>query len=56
MQIQGKLYNLGFYTDSIDGRWGKNSKAALSKFRASQGLSAYPLWDLETQKALLPNL
>lgn len=56
MQIQGKLHNLGFYTDTIDGRWGKNSKTALTRFRASHGLPAYPLWDLETQKALLPNL
>lgn len=55
-QIQGKLYNLGFYTGRIDGRWGKGSRAALGRFRASMGLPSHPHWDMETQKALLPDL
>ena len=56
IQIQGKLYNLGFYTGRIDGRWDKNSRSALARFRASMGLPPHPHWDMETQKALLPDL
>lgn len=52
--VQQALAAQGLYKGKIDGLFGKRSKAALSRFRASMALPATPVWDLETQAALLP--
>lgn len=52
--VQQALAAQGLYKGKIDGLFGKRSKAALSRFRASMALPATPAWDLETQAALLP--
>lgn len=52
--VQQALAAQGLYKGKIDGLFGKRSKAALSRFRASMALPATPTWDLETQAALLP--
>jgi TolB-like protein len=53
-RVQQALAAQGLYKGKIDGIWGKRSKAALSRFRASMALPANANWDLETQSALLP--
>jgi peptidoglycan hydrolase-like protein with peptidoglycan-binding domain len=53
-RVQQALAAQGLYTGKIDGIWGKRSKAALSRYRASMALPATPVWDLQTQAALLP--
>jgi TolB-like protein len=53
-RVQQALAAQGLYTGKIDGIFGKRSKAALSRFRASMALPATPVWDLQTQAALLP--
>jgi TolB-like protein len=53
-RIQQALAAQGLYKAKIDGVWGKKSKAALSRFRASLALPATPNWDQQTQTALLP--
>jgi TolB-like protein len=53
-RVQQALAAQGLYKGKIDGIFGKRSKAALSRFRASLALPATPAWDLETQSALLP--
>ncbi|MDP3430911.1 MAG: FlgO family outer membrane protein [Desulfomicrobium sp.] len=52
--VQQALAAQGLYKGKIDGLFGKRSKAALSRFRASMALPATPAWDLQTQSALLP--
>jgi TolB-like protein len=53
-RVQQALAAQGLYTGKIDGIFGKRSKAALSRYRASMALPATPVWDLQTQAALLP--
>lgn len=53
-RVQQALAAQGLYKGKIDGIFGKRSQAALSRFRASMALPATPVWDLETQTALLP--
>lgn len=53
-RVQQALAAQGLYKGKIDGIWGKRSKAALSRFRASMALPATPHWDSATQAALLP--
>ena len=53
-RVQQALAAQGLYKGKIDGIFGKRSKAALSRFRASMALSAAPVWDIQTQMALLP--
>ena len=53
-RVQQALAAQGLYKGKIDGIFGKRSKAALSRYRASMALPATPVWDLETQAALLP--
>lgn len=53
-QVQQALAAQGLYTGKVDGIWGKQSKAALMRFRSSLGLPATSDWNLETQSALLP--
>lgn len=53
-RVQQALAAQGLYKGKIDGIFGKQSKAALSRYRASLALPANPAWDLQTQSALLP--
>jgi len=53
-RVQQALHAQGLYRGKIDGVWGRKSRAALARFRASIALPATADWDLDTQKALLP--
>ena len=53
-RVQQALAAQGLNPGKIDGLWGKKSKAALARFRASLALPATSQWDLPTQNALLP--
>lgn len=53
-RVQQALAAQGLYTGRIDGVWGKKSKAALARFRASMAMPATAHWDQATQAALLP--
>lgn len=53
-RVQQALAAQGLYKGKIDGLWGKRSKAALARFRASLAMPATPDWDPATQAALLP--
>lgn len=46
--IQTRLAELQYYKDKIDGIWGKNSRAALSRFKTERQLAG-TAWDLSTQ-------
>lgn len=49
--IQTRLAELQYYKNKIDGIWGKNSRAALSRFKADRQLSG-TAWDMQTQMEL----
>ncbi len=51
--IQQRLFALGFYTDTVDGYWGPNSRLALRDFKIAQGLSPNDVFDARTEAALL---
>ncbi|GAB6110944.1 FlgO family outer membrane protein [Desulfomicrobium salsuginis] len=53
-RVQQALAAQGLYKGKIDGAWGKRSKAALARFRASLAMPAAAQWDRATQDALLP--
>jgi hypothetical protein len=50
--IQSRLAELGFYTSTVDGAFGKGSRAALGQFKATNGLGEDTNWDMPTQQAL----
>ncbi|SDB21118.1 hypothetical protein SAMN05660653_01011 [Desulfonatronum thiosulfatophilum] len=50
--IQTRLAELNYYTDRIDGLWGKNSRAALNRFKSARQLASPTAWDLSTQREL----
>ncbi len=52
-KIQSRLAELGFYTSTIDGIWGKGSRGALIEFKKSKGLPATGDWDMTVQQMLL---
>ena len=39
-QKQALLAYLGYYVDSIDGKWGTNSRTAANAFKAEYGMEA----------------
>lgn len=51
-QRQCLLFYLGYYTGSIDGKWGKKSTAATKKFQAEYGIESNGVCDTATEKAL----
>ena len=53
--IQKRLKELGFYTGSVDGVFGPESREALRNFRVRNGMSYADEWDRETQQKLLSN-
>ena len=50
--IQGRLAGLGFYRGTIDGVWGRNSRAALRAFKEKNALANPEEWDKDTQLLL----
>ena len=50
--LQGRLHDLGYYTDVIDGQFGAATKAAVIDFQRANGLDADGMVGSET-KALL---
>jgi peptidoglycan hydrolase-like protein with peptidoglycan-binding domain len=50
--IQGRLAGLGFYRGTIDGVWGRNSRAALRAFKEKNALANPEDWDKDTQLLL----
>ncbi len=50
--IQARLVELNYYTDRIDGIWGKNSRAALNRFKSNRQLASPTTWDLSAQREL----
>lgn len=53
-RVQQALAAQGLYKGKVDGIWGKRSRAALARFRASMAMPATSDWDPATQAALLP--
>ena len=51
-QKQCLLFYLGYYTGSIDGKWGNKSAAATKKFQSDYGLEDDGICGSETEKAL----
>ena len=50
--VQSQLFQLGYYTSKIDGKWKKYSREALVSFKKAQNLPNVNRWDMETQMAL----
>ena len=50
--LQGRLHDLGYYTDEIDGQFGNATKTAVIEFQQANGLEADGMVGSET-KALL---
>ena len=50
--LQGRLHDLGYYTDEIDGQFGAGTKAAVIDFQKANGLEADGMVGSET-KAIL---
>jgi len=51
-KIQARLADLGLYEGTIDGVWGKGSRAGLRLFKQEQALKNPETWDKETQMLL----
>lgn len=50
--VQSQLFQLGYYTSKIDGKWKKYSRAALVSFKKARKLPNVNEWDIKTQMAL----
>ena len=50
--LQGRLHDLGYYSDEIDGQFGAGTKAAVIEFQQTNGLEADGMVGSET-KAIL---
>jgi len=55
VRIQQRLAELGYYTMTVDGGWGRGSRASLKSFKERNGLSATNEWTLDTQRKLFAN-
>jgi len=54
--IQSRLAERGFYKGTVDGLWGKSSKAALKAFKDKNSLKNPNVWDKETQIMLFKGM
>ena len=52
LDLQSRLYQLGYYTGEIDGQFGAGTKAAVIEFQKVNGLDADGMAGTETQKVL----
>ena len=50
--LQSRLYDLGYYTDEIDGQFGAGTKAAVIDFQRANGLEADGMVGTETKNVL----
>ena len=50
--LQSRLYDLGYYTDEIDGQFGAGTKAAVIDFQRANGLEADGMVGTETKTLL----
>ena len=50
--LQGRLHDLGYYTDEIDGQFGPGTKAAVIDFQQVNGLEADGMVGAETRTLL----
>ena len=50
--LQSRLYDLGYYTDEIDGQFGAGTKAAVIDFQKANGLEADGMVGSETKAVL----
>ena len=50
--LQGRLHDLGYYTDEIDGQFGAATKAAVIEFQQANGLVADGMVGSETKTLL----
>ena len=50
--LQGRLHDLGYYTDEIDGQFGAGTKAAVIDFQQANGLAADGMVGAETKAVL----
>ena len=50
--LQSRLYQLGYYSDEIDGQFGSATKAAVIEFQKANGLEADGMVDSETKAVL----
>jgi DNA-binding helix-hairpin-helix protein with protein kinase domain len=53
MQIQKRLFELGFLQTPPDGKWGQRSERALQEFRTAHNLRGDAGWDRNTEEVLL---
>ena len=52
IQVQRRLIELGFLSESADGKWGPRSKHALLEYKGQSGLDKNDLWDSATERSL----
>jgi len=51
--LQEQLLIAGYYQSSPEGIWGMDSRNALRKFKAANGLTTDDIWDRATERALM---
>jgi peptidoglycan hydrolase-like protein with peptidoglycan-binding domain len=51
-QVQQELQQLGYYQGRVDGRWGRQTRAAMATFQRSQGLPATGQGDMRSMNRL----
>ena len=51
-EIQRKLFDMGYYTDAIDGLWGTKARAALRKYKRNNNLGDDDIWSIQVETVL----